>query len=760
MGTGIACHLANAGFEVVLLDIPPPDGKGGKNAFPERALAAALKASPKPLFHPSRVEQIRIGNFDDDLGKLAECQWVIEVVKEDLAVKRALYARVEKVVVPGTILSSNTSGLPLAKLVEGRSDAWKKHFLITHFFNPPRYLTLLELIAGPETAPEVQEQIQSFAQNMLGKGVVWAKDTPNFIANRIGTYGMMRVLREMEKQKATVEEIDAIFGPSLGRPKSAVFRTADVVGLDVLVAVAQGCYDNLPSDPERELYKPPQFLLDMVKSGQLGQKSGAGFYKKTKKTDANPEGLEVWDLEKRAYRPIQKVRIDSLGKARKIEELPERVRTVVTANDRAGQIAWPVLRDTLAYTAHRIPEIADDTASVDRALEWGFGWEIGPFATWNGLGFAETRERIEKEGVSLPAWVKKLGKEGFEAKKAAPDPLRIDFALLKAKKGAMVKENTGASLLDVGEGVFAVEFHSKGNSIDDDITKMLNEGIEHAEAHGKGLVIYNEGDHFSVGANIMLIYMLAQAKDWAQVDQACSALQQTMQRLRYARVPVVAAPFGIAVGGGCEVCLATGSGAGLRPHSELYIGLVEVGVGVIPAGGGCTNTLFGFLERIPDGVEVDALPFVAQAFKQIGLAQVSTSVEEARAMGYVPARAQVTFDRRRLLHDAKEMVLGLAAAGYRPPAPRAFTLPGESGIATIQQSVRNMVMAGQASAHDALIAGKLAHVLCGGTAGHTRKVTEQNMLDLEREAFLSLCGEEKSLERIAHMLNTNKPLRN
>ncbi len=769
MGSGIACHLANAGVDVLLLDIVPPDGKGGRNAFAEGAIQKSLKASPKPLVHPSRAKLIKVGNLEDDLEKLAECQWVVEAVKEDLTVKRALFERLEAVTREETIISSNTSGIPLRQLVAGRTDAFRSRFLITHFFNPVRYMRLLELVASPETDKPVKKRIAAFAEDVLGKGVVWAKDTPNFIANRIGTYGMMRVIREMEAQGATVEEIDAIFGPALGRPKSAVFQTADVVGLDLLTTVTQNCYEALTADPERGMYEAPAWLREMVTAGRLGRKSGGGFYRKAEKTDQNPKGLEVWDIREGRYRNPGKVRIDSLGAARNQDDLAERLKTVVFADDKAGKIAWPVIRDTLAYAANLVGEIADDPASIDTAMRWGFAWDVGPFETWDMLGFEKVMEKMLDDGVKIPGWVQKLRQEGrhhiygpggMGEQIAKKDPIRVDLRTMKARGAKLVKSNSGASLIDIGEGIFALEFHTKGNAIDADITTQLMDSVTYVEEKGRGLVIYNEGENFSFGANLMLIFMLAQAQDWAQLEQASRTLQNACQRIRYAKVPVIAAPHGMALGGGCEICLASGSAAGLRPYSELYIGLVEVGVGIIPGAGGTMNTLFGLLERVPEGADIDPQPFVAQAFKQIMLATVATSAEEARALGYVPAKAQVTMDRRRLLHDAKWTVTGLAEAGYRPPIPRAFRLPGESGIATIKTMVHGMVQAGQASAHDALIAGKLANVLCGGKAGHTRLVTEQEVLDLEREAFLSLAGEEKTHARITHMLQHNKPLRN
>lgn len=768
MGTGIAAHLANAGLKVLLLDIPPPDGKGGRNAFAEGALAKAMKAKPAAFFHPSRRNLVEVGNLEDDLGKLADCQWVVEAVKEDLGIKRALFEKLEKILKPGTVISSNTSGLPLAEMVAGRSESFKKSFLITHFFNPVRYMKLLEIVVGPDTDPAISRRLASFAEDTLGKGVVFGKDTPNFIGNRIGTYGLMRALKEMETKSASIEEIDAIFGQALGRPKSAVFQTADLVGLDLLVAVSEHCYHGLPKDPERDLYKPPAWLVEMVKNGQLGRKGDGGFYKKAEKTEANPKGLVAWNWKDKSYAPVAKVRIDSLGVAKNTDDLTKRMKAVVFANDRAGEIAWPVLRDTLAYAMRCLGEIADDVASIDNAMKWGFNWDMGPFETWDALGFEEVAARMKAEGVTLSPWVKALvdgGAAGIYAGLGAKagvvdDPRRRSLADRKKAGAKVVKANSGASLIDIGDDVLALEFHTKGNAIDADITTMLLDGVSYAEEHARGLVIYNEAEHFSFGANLMLIYMLAEQKSWEQVEEASATLQRAMQRIRYAKVPVVAAPHGMALGGGCEICLAAGSGAGVRPYAELYIGLVEPGVGLIPGAGGTVNTLFAMLERIPEGARVDSLSMVAQAFQQIAMAKVATSVEEARAMAYVPLYAQVTMDRRRQLQDAKEAVIGMSRAGYRPPVPRAFRLPGESGIATLKLMVKNLVEGGQATPHDALIAGKLAEVLCGGAAGHTREVTEQEMLDLERAAFLSLCGEEKSRARMAHMLTTNKPLRN
>ncbi|MEE2902366.1 MAG: 3-hydroxyacyl-CoA dehydrogenase/enoyl-CoA hydratase family protein [Myxococcota bacterium] len=769
MGTGIACHLANAGLEVVLLDIPPPDGKGSRNAFADGALKKAQKAKPSPIYHKGLFGRIQTGNLEDDLGLLSECQWVVEAVKEDLAIKQSLFTKVEEVVSESTIISSNTSGIPLAQLIEGRSESFVERFMITHFFNPVRYMRLLELVSGPNTSQDVKDRMEAFAQDVLGKGVVWAKDTPNFVANRIGTYAMMRCLKEMETQGLSIEEVDAIFGRPLGRPKSAVFRTGDLVGLDLLMAVTEHCYEGLPNDPRRDMYKASSWVHDLVAAGNLGQKSGSGFYRKTKKSDDNPKGLEVWDYKTGAYRAIQKVRISSLGVARNQDELTDRLNTVIWAEDEAGKMAWPVLRDTLAYSAELVGEIADDQLSIDNGMKWGFGWDSGPFETWDALGFAKVAEKMKAEGVELPTWVtEKLqagdssiyGEGGTGALIAQSDAKRTSLTTRKAQGAKVVMSNSGASVIDIGDDVCALEFHTKANAIDADITAMLFEAVDYAEANAKGLVIYNEGEQFSLGANLMLIFMYAQQQQWDQCEEASRTLQNAVQRIRYAKVPVVAAPHGMALGGGCEIMLAAGSGAGCRPHAELYTGLVEVGVGLIPGAGGTVNTLFGLLERIPEGAQVDITPFVGKAFEQIAMAKVSTSAEEARGLGYIPARAQITLDRSRQLHDAKAYALGLYNSGYRAPKPRAFRLLGESGIATLNTMVQGLVQGGQATEHDALIAGKVAHVLCGGASGHVRKVTEQEMLDLEREAFVSLVGEQKSQDRISHMLMKNKPLRN
>ncbi len=769
MGTGIACHLANAGVEVVLLDIPPPDGKGGRNAFATRAIELALKTNPKPFFHPSRADRITVGNLEDDLGKLSGCQWVVEAVKEDLAVKQKLFARVEAVTGSDTIVTSNTSGIPLAAMVEGRSDAFKKRFFITHFFNPVRYMKLLEIISGPNTDPNAVAMLDAFVSDALGKGVVYGKDTPNFIANRIGTYGMMRVMKEMEAQDASIEEIDAIFSRPLGRPKSAVFNTGDLVGIDLLLAVAEHCHEGLPSDPEREIYATPAWVKDLVARGQLGRKTPdkGGFFRKAEKTSDNPKGLVVWDRKTQSYRNMAKIRIDSLGAAKNLDGLGERLNAVVFADDRAGKIAWPCTRDTLLYAARLLGEIADDVSSIDNAMKWGFSWDTGPFETWDLLGFRKVVEKMKADGCAVPQWIEKLYASGADsiygslaASAKDQDPRRRSLATRKKDGAATIKGNFGASLVDIGDGVAALEFHTKANAIDADIGTMLEEGISWAEQNGRGLVIYNEGENFSVGANLMVIYLYAQQKDWAQLEAAVNQLQQVMQRIRYARVPVIAAPHQMALGGGCEICLAAGSGAGLVPTGELYMGLVEAGVGVIPAAGGVTNSVFGAMEKIPEGVEVDSLQFVGQVFKQIATAQVATSAEEARAMGYVPLSARISMDRRRQLHDAKHLAIGLFASGYRPPVPRAFKLPGESGIATLNTMVRSMVSSGHATEHDAKIAVGLAKVACGGASGHARKVTEQQMLDLEREVFLSLAGEEKSQARMASILTSNKPLRN
>lgn len=773
MGSGIAAHCANAGIPVLLLDIVPPNlseeekkSRSNRNRFAAGALEKAMKQRPAPFVHPRRAELIEVGNFDDDLARIAECDWVVEVVKEDMAVKRALFEKVDKVRKPGTLIASNTSGLSLAGMTEGRSADFKKNFFVTHFFNPVRYMRLLEIVAAPETDMARFHSFAAWAEQRLGKGIVYGKDTPNFIGNRIGMFAIMFTINEMVRQGLTLEEVDAIVGQPLGRPKSAAFRTADIVGLDTFMHVAQNCYDNLPKDPWRDAFKIPEFVQKLVKAGKLGDKTGGGFYQKTK------EGIVSLDYTTGEYRPQQKVRIDSLGAARKVEDLGEKMRIVVNADDKAGKFAWPVMAQTLAYAAYHLNGISDDLRNVDKAMQWGFNWEMGPFETWDALGVKETVARMKKDNIAVPAWVDEMlasgrtsfyqdGKMWQPKKKAAEappaQPKAMLFNVLKSQPKKIVEENLGASLVDLGDDILAVEFHTKMNTLDADIVGMLNRGVELAEKNYRGLVIGNDGENFSAGANLLFIFMEAQNKNWESLRTAVSELQKAAMRLRYSDIPVVSAPFNLTLGGGAEVAMAADA---IRASSELYMGLVEAGVGVIPAGSGSKELLFRTMEKIPDGMDVDLTVWTGKVFEAIAMAKVATSAEEARAIGFLRSSDQVSMNRDFLLYEAKQTALGLANAGYSRPAPRKVKVGGRTVYAALKTMVINLVDAGRASPHDGKIALQLARILTGGDVAYGTLVDEWQILKLEEEAFLSLAGEEKSQARMQAMLETGKPLRN
>jgi 3-hydroxyacyl-CoA dehydrogenase len=773
MGSAIAAHLANAGIRTLLLDIVPPnltDAERGqreaRNRFSQGGLDKALKARPAAFYHPSHAALVSVGNFDDDLDKLGGCDIVIEAVSEVIDIKRTLYAKVERAIRPTTIVSSNTSGLPIKDLLEGRGKPFREHFLVTHFFNPVRYMKLLELVAGPETSPTVFERVCRWGDELLGKGIVVGRDTPNFVGNRIGCFAMMAAIHQMLASNLAPEEIDAIVGPPMGRPKSAAFRTADMVGIDTFVHVSDNCHRLLPDDPERDMFLIPPFIRQMVGKNLLGDKSKAGFYKKDGKD------IVTYDPYKAEYRSkLDRSEIIAFCKSLKdVEDPKERCRRLLADKGPAGAFAWKVTARTLAYSARLVGEICDDVRAIDDAMRWGYNWEVGPFELWDALGFAETVQRMQADGLALPDRILKMkaaGAKGFydgnriydvvsgTFAQVALDPRKAPFAAVRGEKP--IERNEGASLWDTGDGVYALQFHTKANSIDADVIAMIEKGVERAENEAHALVLYNEGEHFSVGANLMLVVMAAMAKNWDAIRDVARKLQGAGQRMKYARVPVVAAPYGVTVGGGLEVCLGAGH---VQAAAETYAGLVEVGVGLIPAGGGCTNAMWRAFEAIPEGVPPDVYNLTTQVFKNIALAKVCTSAVEAQRAGYLRASDGITFDRSRLLHDARQHALGLARRGYYPPVARSYKLFGESGIATFRMMVGALVAGGQATAHDGVVATRLAEVLCGGIDGAAAPVTEERMLELEVEAFLSLCGEHKSIERMQHMLTTNKPLRN
>ena len=782
MGSGIAAHVANAGVPVLLLDIVPPKPsptddvkkKSFRNKFALGALQALKKQKPAPLFSLAALELIEVGNLDDDLAKISGCDWVVEVVKEDMAVKQALFARVDPLMKPGSIISSNTSGLSIRGMTEGRSEAFKKGFLVTHFFNPVRYMKLFELVRGELTDPAVVKRIHQFGEETLGKGVVYGKDTTNFIGNRIGTYGMMRTLVEMQKAGMTIEEVDKIFGPAMGRPKSAVFRTADVVGLDTFMHVAKNCYDSLTQDEERETFKIPAFLEKLVEGGRLGDKTGSGFYKKTKGPDGEKQILAL-DLATLDYRPQNKVRFDSLGAAKDVESIPERIAVVLNGQDKAAELALRVTLDTLAYSSRRIPEIADDLVNIDRALRWGYGWELGPFETWDAYGVEKGVKKMKELGLTPAPWVEQMlatGRvtfyqvEGLQTtywdgvqKKSRPVTenarvMRVEHLKRGNKK---IVGNESATLWDAGDGATLLEFHSKMNSIDDGIIALMNQALDITEQNHLALVIANDAQNFSVGANLMGLLMAIQSDDLEAVKRLASGFQAVNQRMRYSPVPVVAAPTGLALGGGAEVCLGANA---IQAAAELYMGLVEVGVGLIPGGGGCMMLLRNIYGTYAADKDFDPLPFLKKTFLNIGMAKVATSAEEAREAGFLKETDGISLNRDFVISDAKARALGMARAGFRPPRPTHFLLPGKSGAATIDMMLYDMEVNHQISAYDRKIAQKLAHVLTGGNTASSIPVTEAHLLELELETFLSLCGEEKTKERMMTMLQTGKPLRN
>ncbi|MCK6531559.1 MAG: 3-hydroxyacyl-CoA dehydrogenase/enoyl-CoA hydratase family protein [Polyangiaceae bacterium] len=774
MGAGIAAHLANASVDVVLLDIVPPNlsdaekkDPRARNRFAEGGLDKATKSKPASFFHKSRAALVRTGNLDDDFALLAGCDLVIEAVVERLDVKRALFERLEKTLGPDAVIASNTSGLRIKDMLEGRSASFKQRFLVMHFFNPVRYMKLLELVAGPETSTQVRARVEHFGRETLGKGIVWAKDTPNFVGNRIGTHAMLWGIQQMLADGLAPEDLDAITGEPMAHPKSASFRTADLVGLDTVVHVADNCHQALTQDPEREVFQLPEYIREMVKAGLLGNKSKAGFYKKT------GDDVQTFDPYEKAYRSRggnKEIR----AKCKEIageEDARARVKKLYDDQGPAGAFAWKLTRRALLYAAKMIGEITDDVTAIDDAMRWGYAWELGPFETWDAIGFLAALDRMEKDGLTIPECVKKMkatgatafyrGDQVFDLGKGAyvarqSDPKAAPIALLR-KGEKPVLSTSSAEAWDVGDGVLSITYRSKANSLDPDVIAMLHQAADRAERDFRALIIANEGEHFSVGANLFGVVVAAQQQQWAELEKMVNALQQGVQRLKYAKVPVVAAPFGMAVGGGLEVCLAADA---VQAAAETYAGLVEVGVGLIPAGGGCLNLTWRALEGIPEGADVIVQSLIAQVFKNIATANVATSALMAQELGYFRKTDGISFDKARLAGDAKARAIGLAEAGYHPPAPRSYVLPGESGIATISMLVDTMVAGGFATEYDGVIARKLARILCGGPSGSAGPVPEQRILDLERETFLSLCGEQRTLDRMQHMLMHNRPLRN
>ena len=774
MGCGIATHLANAGVPCLLLDIVP-DGEGERSRIASDAIAGALKSRPASFMDPSSAALLTAGNIEDDLGALEDCDWIIEAVTENLEVKRDIYSRIASHRRPGSIVSSNTSGISLGLLVEGLDEDFRSSFLVTHFFNPPRYMYLLELVRGPDTSEEVFSAVRDFAEVRLGKGVVECKDTPNFIANRIGVLCMGASCVYQEETGLSIEEIDAITGPVIGRPKTATFKLHDLVGIDVALMVMKNVYDLVPDDESRELFKAPAFLQRMVDEGRLGRKSGGGFYRKEGKD------ILVLDLESFEYREAREVSFPSLESAREAKGLPARIQALVSGDDPASAYVWKLLSETMLYSARRVPEICDDLVSVDRALRWGFNWELGPFELWDALGVRATVERIEEEGREVPALVEALlsgGKdsfysvagEGADRRRSVFVPGggtletiedRAGIILLDnvRMRGEPLESNPSASVLDIGEGVLCVEFHSKMNTISGETLELVRRGVDAAEQGGyAGLVIGNQAPNFSVGANIKELASAALEKDWKAIEGMIRGFHATALKLRYSSIPVVCTVQGMALGGGCEIPLACDA---IQAAAETYIGLVELGVGLIPAGGGTREMACRAAEAVPPGYPVDSFGFLIRYFENIAMAKTSGSAAEARQLGYLRPVDGISMNRDRALCDARTRVLAIAAEGYRPPCPRhSVKVAGGAGIAELQILLSQYSGGGFISEYDEFLAGRFAYALCGGNIDAEFPVSEQYLLDLECEVFLGLLGEQKTLDRISHTLKTGKPLRN
>ena len=791
MGARIAAHFANAGLPCLLLDIVPPDLKPGappseRNRFARNGLEAAKKSRPAAFFSASFADKISIGNFEDDLARCAEADWIVEVVAENLGIKRNLLSRVAQFRKPGAIVTTNTSGLPVHLIAEGLPDAFQQHWAGTHFFNPPRYLKLVEVIPGPKTAPQVIATLSDFCDRRLGKGVVVAKDTPNFIANRIGTFSVLNALRLMKELDMTVEEVDACTGPAVGWPKSATFRTTDIVGLDVLAHVVRNIYETAPDDESRERYKVPALVEEMIKRGWLGEKSGQGFYQKAKgEGDREILTLDVHTME---YRRRQKAKFASIEGGKTIDDTRQRLRALIgpvmdgQKGDKAQQFLWNAISETCLYAARRIPEISDTLVDVDHAMRWGFGWELGPFEMMDALGLSAFVAQIQKEGRAIPALIEKAlanGRQSFyesekgetrvfdlaAGSKKVEEPAGI--LILKSLKdaGREVERNSGASLVDLGDGVVCCEFHAKMNAIGADLINMIHKGLKRLETDFDAMVIANQTVNFSVGANLMLILVGAQEEEWDELHLAVKQFQNVNLAIKYAKKPVVAAPQGMALGGGCEISLHA---ARIHSAAEAYLGLVEAGVGLIPGGGGSKEMLIRANENAAGREDLDLFHALKPIFETVAMAKVGTSAEECRELGYFRREDRYSMNTQRLVAEAKETALGMLRSGWKPVAASwqegaqtaHIKVLGEQFLAGAKLATHMLVRGGYASEYDALVARKLANILAGGPLTSPQLVSEQYVLDLEREAFVSLLGEKKTQERIAFTLKTGKPLRN
>ena len=785
MGAAIAAHLANVGIPSLLLDIVP-EGAKDRDIIARTGVEKALKARPAAFYSQRLARLISIGNTEDDLEKLAGVDWVIEAVIERPDIKQNLYSRIEQVIRPETIISSNTSGLPAHQLVEGRSAEFRRHFLITHFFNPVRYMRLLELVPCVDTDPALLQFMDHFGTEVLGKGVVFCKDTPNFIGNRIGVYGFLSTIQRALAEGYGVSEVDTILGTSMGRPKSAVYRTADLSGLDTLMHVANNLYQNAPEDPQRETFRLPEVFQEIIKRGWLGEKSGQGFYKRVKNPGDSSTILEL-NLQTLEYEPQQKYRFDSIGTARSLETPAQKMLAVMSGDDRASQFARETTADALIYAANLAEEIADTIVSIDRAMCLGFNFDLGSFESWDALLQAPPLFERVFAGRELPELVQRVRSQGkgtfyiteegqrqyfdFKTNTYKPIPEAQGVISLSSIKAApqryhsqgVVRDNGSASLVDLGDGIACLEFHTKMNSIDEGIIEMLSYAIEDGAKQFRALVIGNEAPDFSAGANLFLVLMGARQQQWDMLEGAINGLQQAHQMLKYSQLPVVIAPAGRALGGGCEIIM---HGHHTRVLAESYIGLVEVGVGLIPAGGGCKELLLRQGASVESQLKSKSGPFSAarKAFEIIAVATTSTSAVEAQELRFLRKTDRITVSRDILLRDAKadaiELAEAKAAGTWQTPVLQQMLLPGAGGRLVLEQQIDNMLLTNKVSEHDAIIGRHLARVLTGGDCSPITPVSEQDVLDLEREAFLSLCGMEKTQDRIQSILMAGKTLRN
>ncbi|MGF1636458.1 MAG: 3-hydroxyacyl-CoA dehydrogenase/enoyl-CoA hydratase family protein [Cyclobacteriaceae bacterium] len=786
MGSRIACHYANAGVQVLLMDIVPKElteaeKKKGldlnsaqvRNRIVNEALQSAIKSNPAPLYHKDFAKRISTGNFEDDMSGIDQCDWVMEVVVENLAIKQKVFEQVEKYRKPGSLITSNTSGIPIQQMNEGRSEDFRKHFCGTHFFNPPRYLRLLEIIPGPDTDPEIISFLMHYGDRFLGKTTVECKDTPAFIANRVGIFAILKVVDSMQKIGLNIDEVDKLTGPVIGRPKSATFRTSDVVGLDTLVKVANNLYEGLPQDEQREMFKLPQAVTELENRKWLGDKTGQGFYKKIKGKDGKSEILTL-DLKSMEYAPQKKAKFATLDTTKPIDNLRERFPVLLSGKDNAGEFYRDSFYALFQYVSCRIPEIADEIYKIDDALCAGFGWELGPFETWDILGVEKTMEKMEAANYKAAPWVYEMIEAGASSffkiengKKLCYNPATKtfdaipgagDFIILDQIRGGQqeIWKNAGASLFDIGDGILNLEFHTKMNTLGSEVIEGINKAISTTENEYRGLVIGNQGTNFSAGANLAMVFMFAIEQEYDELDLMIKTFQQTMMRARYSSIPVIVAPHGLSLGGGCELSLHADL---IQAAAETYIGLVEVGVGLIPGGGGTKEMALRVAERYVEGdVELNALQ---AAFMNIATAKVATSAHEARDLNILRPQDGITLNKSRQIADAKSATIALAEAGYTQPVQKTnIKVQGRSGIAMFLAGIQGMKMGQYISEHDAKIAGKIAWVMNGGDLTAPTEVSEQYLLDLEREAFLSLCGEKKTLERIQSILTTGKPLRN